>query len=490
MSMPRHRGGGHTWENLVTACKTCNHRKGGKTLEEARLRLHRPPFEPRSDIYSLFTPVPRRRAQRGVADLPVPGSELTDPRRRSRRSIPGPGPRGPGPARPVVGRPCCVRRRRLAARRPARPASRSDWDLATAARPERDRGALPGRRLRERVRDGGGPARRRRRTRSRPSAPTTTTPTSGGHTASSSATRSRLDLARRDFTVNALAWGAPRRRRDAAHSSIRTAAAPTSPPRTLRAVGDPRRAVRGGRAADGPGGPPRGDARVRDRAGDAGRRSGHSADLVRTCPASGSRPSSTKLLARRAAVDRAPAAGRHGPARRDLAGAGRPARRAPEQGPGRGPLGPHGPGRRRRARRTGRSSGSRRSLHDIGKPATLADGHFIGHDVVGAEMAGELLDRLRCAARACASGSSTWSASTCSATSRRWSDAAVRRFIAKIGPDAIDDLFAPARGGQRRQRRCRPDAGRARRAARARRGASSTPRSSSTASASRSTART
>ena len=54
--MPRHRGGGHTWENLVTACKTCNHRKGGKTLEEARLRLLRPPFEPRNDIYSLFTP--------------------------------------------------------------------------------------------------------------------------------------------------------------------------------------------------------------------------------------------------------------------------------------------------------------------------------------------------------------------------------------------------------------------------------------------------
>ena len=54
--VPRHRGGGHTWENLVTACKPCNHRKGGKTLEEARLRLLRPPFEPRSDIYSLFTP--------------------------------------------------------------------------------------------------------------------------------------------------------------------------------------------------------------------------------------------------------------------------------------------------------------------------------------------------------------------------------------------------------------------------------------------------
>lgn len=54
--VPRHRGGGHTWENLVAACKTCNHRKGGKTLEEARLRLLRPGFEPRSDMYSLFTP--------------------------------------------------------------------------------------------------------------------------------------------------------------------------------------------------------------------------------------------------------------------------------------------------------------------------------------------------------------------------------------------------------------------------------------------------
>jgi 5-methylcytosine-specific restriction endonuclease McrA len=54
--VPRHRGGGHTWENLVTACKACNHRKGGKTIDEIRFRLHRPPFEPRSDVYSLFTP--------------------------------------------------------------------------------------------------------------------------------------------------------------------------------------------------------------------------------------------------------------------------------------------------------------------------------------------------------------------------------------------------------------------------------------------------
>src|SRR3954447_17602142 len=54
--IPRSKGGPHTWDNLVSACKGCNHRKGGKTLDEARLRLVRPPFEPRSDIYSLFTP--------------------------------------------------------------------------------------------------------------------------------------------------------------------------------------------------------------------------------------------------------------------------------------------------------------------------------------------------------------------------------------------------------------------------------------------------
>jgi len=37
--MPKHRGGRHSWENLVTACKSCNHRKGGKTPEEAHMRL-------------------------------------------------------------------------------------------------------------------------------------------------------------------------------------------------------------------------------------------------------------------------------------------------------------------------------------------------------------------------------------------------------------------------------------------------------------------
>jgi 5-methylcytosine-specific restriction endonuclease McrA len=52
--IPRHKGGRHTWENLVTACRACNHRKGGKTLEESRMRLARPPFQPKVSTYYIL----------------------------------------------------------------------------------------------------------------------------------------------------------------------------------------------------------------------------------------------------------------------------------------------------------------------------------------------------------------------------------------------------------------------------------------------------
>jgi hypothetical protein len=44
--MPRSRGGKSTWENLVTACKGCNSKKGDETPEEAGMHLARPPFKP------------------------------------------------------------------------------------------------------------------------------------------------------------------------------------------------------------------------------------------------------------------------------------------------------------------------------------------------------------------------------------------------------------------------------------------------------------
>jgi 5-methylcytosine-specific restriction endonuclease McrA len=52
--MPKHRGGGHSWDNLVSACRSCNHRKGGKTVEEARMRLLKAPRRPQPAQYFLW----------------------------------------------------------------------------------------------------------------------------------------------------------------------------------------------------------------------------------------------------------------------------------------------------------------------------------------------------------------------------------------------------------------------------------------------------
>lgn len=45
--MPRSRGGPDSWENLVTACRECNLRKGRRTPEEASMRLLKQPYAPR-----------------------------------------------------------------------------------------------------------------------------------------------------------------------------------------------------------------------------------------------------------------------------------------------------------------------------------------------------------------------------------------------------------------------------------------------------------
>lgn len=44
--MPRSRGGQSNWENLVTACKSCNSKKGDYTPQEAGMELARTPFKP------------------------------------------------------------------------------------------------------------------------------------------------------------------------------------------------------------------------------------------------------------------------------------------------------------------------------------------------------------------------------------------------------------------------------------------------------------
>ncbi len=51
---PRHLNGPHTWENVVTACSACNHEKGGRTLEQSGMILHKVPVEPTASALYLY----------------------------------------------------------------------------------------------------------------------------------------------------------------------------------------------------------------------------------------------------------------------------------------------------------------------------------------------------------------------------------------------------------------------------------------------------
>ncbi len=52
--IPRHLGGEHVWTNLVAACPHCNHRKGGRTINQAQMRLLRLPSVPPASASYLF----------------------------------------------------------------------------------------------------------------------------------------------------------------------------------------------------------------------------------------------------------------------------------------------------------------------------------------------------------------------------------------------------------------------------------------------------
>ncbi len=52
--IPRHREGQHTWENVVSACISCNRRKAGKTPSQAGMRLIRQPAPPRGNVFSYI----------------------------------------------------------------------------------------------------------------------------------------------------------------------------------------------------------------------------------------------------------------------------------------------------------------------------------------------------------------------------------------------------------------------------------------------------
>jgi 5-methylcytosine-specific restriction endonuclease McrA len=51
--VPRSRGGTHTWDNVVAACKACNARKEDRMLHEINMRLRRPPTTPHARAWVL-----------------------------------------------------------------------------------------------------------------------------------------------------------------------------------------------------------------------------------------------------------------------------------------------------------------------------------------------------------------------------------------------------------------------------------------------------
>jgi putative nucleotidyltransferase with HDIG domain len=80
-------------------------------------------------------------------------------------------------------------------------------------------------------------------------------------------------------------------------------------------------------------------------------------------------------------------------------------------------------------------------LHDLGKPATIDDGPFRGHETIGAELAERLIDRLHLP-RAAAERVGHLVRNHMFTYEPEWGDAGVRRFIQRVGIDSIDDLFA------------------------------------------------
>lgn len=80
-------------------------------------------------------------------------------------------------------------------------------------------------------------------------------------------------------------------------------------------------------------------------------------------------------------------------------------------------------------------------LHDLGKPSTADDGPFRGHEVVGADLAQSLLERLRLP-KVVTERVVHLVRNHMFTYEPEWGDAGVRRFIQRVGAASIDDLFA------------------------------------------------
>ncbi|WP_199580194.1 HNH endonuclease [Blastococcus sp. TBT05-19] len=61
------RGGTHTWDNVVAACRRCNHTKADRSLAELGWKLPQPPRTPSGAAWRLLGGAHGRPALAGVA---------------------------------------------------------------------------------------------------------------------------------------------------------------------------------------------------------------------------------------------------------------------------------------------------------------------------------------------------------------------------------------------------------------------------------------
>ncbi len=323
-----------------------------------------------------------------------------------------------------------------------------DWDVATDARPERVQALFPGSHYENRFGtvlvpvDGGEVAevttfRRDHRY--------------GDHRRPDSVTFGDdllEDLSRRDFTINALAWGRPRSARSSAGAQAVSAELVDAfggmadlQRGVLRAVGDPLqrfdedalRLVRAARLAGQLG-------FELDPATEAAMR--RTADLVRHVSRERIGQELRKLLRAR------------DPSRglRVMAATGILDVAFPELAAQRGVPQAKAPGMdcwehtlatleaAKRLRPADERLALAALLHDVGKPRTMAGGHFIGHEEVGAQMADRLMRRLAIP-RDVAEPVVHLIRQHMFNYDSSWTDAAVRRLVQRVGRDAIEDLL-------------------------------------------------
>ncbi len=65
--LPRSQGGTTQWDNVVTACRECNRKKGGRTPEQARMLLLTRPRQPQYVAFALLGELERHAVWRKYA---------------------------------------------------------------------------------------------------------------------------------------------------------------------------------------------------------------------------------------------------------------------------------------------------------------------------------------------------------------------------------------------------------------------------------------